>query len=86
MEPNDPPPRKAEQPEDVLRRLEERLGRASEAAERLMSEAARSAGSPHSRAKEPDASRSAGSPHYAGLKIQEEVGPAAANPGWQRMV
>ena len=66
MEPNDPPPRKAEQPEDVLRRLEERLGRASEAAERLMSEAALSAGSLHSKAKEPDASRSAGSPQWEG--------------------
>jgi hypothetical protein len=48
MEPKDPPPRKADEPEEVLRRLEERLGRASEAAERLMSEAAHAAGSQRS--------------------------------------
>ncbi|HWF34549.1 MAG TPA: hypothetical protein VG295_04245 [Solirubrobacteraceae bacterium] len=41
MAPNDPPPPGApEDPEDTLRRLEERLDRASGAAERLMAEAA----------------------------------------------
>ena len=61
MEPSDPPPPSAEDPREVLRRLEERLGRASDAAERLMAEAARSAVSGSSSSER----RKAGNPDSA---------------------
>jgi hypothetical protein len=81
MEPKDPPPRKADEPEEVLRRLEERLGRASEAAERLMSEAAHAAGSQRSSTGEnPEPGGEGGNAEPGGEGRNSERGGEGRNP------
>jgi hypothetical protein len=61
-------------PEDALRRLEERLDRASEAAERLMAEAAAQAASGGTRPQAPSASPK---PPPAGWQARDDGGPAS---------
>lgn len=77
MTSSDPPPHLGDESHETLRRLEERLGRASEAAERLIAEAASEAGRRAARAAERIA------PPPAGWQMPRggEKGPGAGPVG-----
>jgi hypothetical protein len=87
-EPDPPEPREAG--EKALRRLEQRLDRASEAAERLLSEAARSAAEARPVAGEPAASPADGAdtppPPPSGWQTPESVDAAGTSADFEALM